>query len=190
MKKTNSTQELIGIKRFSSNGVKTDKSEIAFFSVKPTNISVLSKTSIEIKITKLMQLLSANPDIEIICSDARENFTENKHFLTERLSNEENKNIRLLLKSDRRFLDEIQIQMATAREFMFAYRIRNESKEQAIISINRIDKQINEQGFEARRMCKRDVKRILAEYFGTNISDIEPDDYDGESAVHKWVINY
>ena len=88
MKKTNSTQELIGIKRFSTNGVKTDKSEIAFFSVKPTNISVLSKTSIEIKITKLMQLLCVNPDIEIICSDARENFTENKRFLTERLSKE------------------------------------------------------------------------------------------------------
>ena len=39
-KNKNSVQGLIGFERFSRFGVKTDKAEIAFFSVEPTNISV------------------------------------------------------------------------------------------------------------------------------------------------------
>lgn len=41
-RKNNSVQGLIGLERFTRFGVKTDKAEIAFFSVEPTNISVLS----------------------------------------------------------------------------------------------------------------------------------------------------
>ena len=47
MKKSkNSVQGLIGLERFTKYGVKTDKAEIAFFSVEPTNISVLSAANI------------------------------------------------------------------------------------------------------------------------------------------------
>ena len=38
-----SVQELIGIKSFTDYGLLTNKGEIVFFSVAPTNISVLSK---------------------------------------------------------------------------------------------------------------------------------------------------
>ena len=41
-KNKNGVQGLIGLERFTRFGVKTDKAEIAFFSVEPTNISVLS----------------------------------------------------------------------------------------------------------------------------------------------------
>ena len=40
-KRKKSTQNLIGIETFSRYGLKTNKSEIAFFMVSPTNISVL-----------------------------------------------------------------------------------------------------------------------------------------------------
>ena len=46
MKKTKrkgkSTQDLIGIKTFTKNGLKVGKDELVFFMVQPTNISVLS----------------------------------------------------------------------------------------------------------------------------------------------------
>ena len=48
-----SVQELIGLERFTRFGVKTDKAEIAFFSVEPTNISVLSAANIDIRFTAL-----------------------------------------------------------------------------------------------------------------------------------------
>ena len=54
----NSVQGLIGLERFSKYGVKSDKAEIAFFSVEPTNISVLSAANIDVKIHHLMMLLS------------------------------------------------------------------------------------------------------------------------------------
>ena len=83
MKKGNlSTQDMLGIKSFSRNGIQTNgHGEIVYFTVKPTNISVLSRVAVGIKIKHLMQLLSAQPDIEIICLDARENFDDNKLYL-------------------------------------------------------------------------------------------------------------
>ena len=74
-----STAELVGISHFSRNGLMTKRyGEAVYFIVQPNNISVLSESSIAIKINHLMQLLSQQPDIEIICSDARENFEFNQ----------------------------------------------------------------------------------------------------------------
>ncbi len=107
MKKgTISTQELIGIKGFSRNGIQTDGyGELVYFMVTPTNISVLSRVSIGLKIHHLMQFLSAQPDLEIICTDARENFDDNKLYLDERIGNEQNKKVRELLMRDKSFLE-------------------------------------------------------------------------------------
>jgi hypothetical protein len=190
MKKNNSTQELIGVKSFSRSGLATNKGELIFFLIKPTNISVLSKTSIELKIQRLTQLLSAHPDIEIVCTDARENFNENKLYLSECGRAEKNAKVRQLLASDRAFLDDIQIQMSTSREFMFVVRMRNESEEQSFASLNRIEKLINEQGFECRRAGREDIKRIISRYFGTSAADREIEDTDGESVVSKWFLQY
>ena len=59
-KTNNSTAQLIGIKAFSRNGIATERGdELVFFSLKPTNISVLSPVNISIKVKKLMEL----PDV-------------------------------------------------------------------------------------------------------------------------------
>ena len=85
-----STAELVGISHFSRNGLMTQRyGEVVYFIVQPTNISVLSETSIAIKINHLMQLLSQQPDIEIICSDARENFEFNKLALARKAEKED-----------------------------------------------------------------------------------------------------
>ena len=190
MKKGNlSTQAMLGVKSFSRNGIQTDgHGEIVYFLVKPTNISVLSRASVGIKVKRLMHLLSAQPDIEIICLDARENFDDNRLYLDARLEDETNARIRDLLERDKVFLEEIQVQMSTAREFMFAVRMRNESDEQSFSTLNRIEKSINEQGFDCTRAEKDDVKRILSRYFGINTDEKQLDDHDGDTAMEKWVI--
>lgn len=190
MKKGNtSTQDLLGVKHFSRNGIQTDgHGELAYFIITPTNISVLPRASVAQKIHDLTQLLAAKPDIEFMCVDARENFDDNKRFLDELKDAETNPDVRALIEKDRAFLDDIQLEMSTAREFMFVVRLRNESDEQSFSNLNRIEKVINGQGFACRRAEHEDVKRILARYFGASIDDKPLDDVDGETAVGQWII--
>lgn len=180
-KKKNSVQSLIGFERFTRFGVKTDKAEIAFFSVEPTNISVLSAVNIDTKIRHLMTLLSTIPDLEIIALDSCECFDSNKIYVKERLEIEENESVRKLLEADHSFLDEIQAEISSARQFMFVIRFRREKDEQIFNVINRVDKAIMEHGFVARRMTKPEIKRMLALYFGTSISGEEIPDIEGEN---------
>ena len=179
-RRNNAVQSLIGFERFTRFGVKTDKAEIAFFSVEPTNISVLSGANIDTKIRYLMTLLSTVPDLEIIALDSCECFDSNKIYVKERLEIEDNESVRKMLQADHSFIDEIQAEMSSARQFMFAIRFRREKDEQIFNTINRVDKAISEHGFAARRMTKPEIKRMLALYFGTSISGEEISDIEGE----------
>ena len=118
-KKGSSVQDLLGIKTFTRYGLSTTSGELVFYLVSPTNISVLSCTNIEIKVRHLMMVLSAHPDIEIVCTDSRECFDDNKAFLVGRLHEEQNPQVRKLLKKDVDFLDHAQAEMSTARQFLF-----------------------------------------------------------------------
>ena len=180
-KNKNSVQGLIGFERFSRFGVKTDKVEIAFFSVEPTNISVLSAAKFDVKIHHLMMLLSTIPDLEILALDSCECFDTNKVYVKKRLQTEQNEDVRKLLQADYDFLDEIQVEMSSARQFIFAVRFRRGKDEQIFNIINRVDKAISEHGFAAKRMGKSDIKRMLALYFGTSISGEDIPDIEGET---------
>ena len=189
LKKGNiSTQALLGVKGFSRNGIQTNgHGEIVFYMVSPTNISVLSRVAVAQKVKHLMTLLSAQPDLEIVCIDARENF-DDKLYLDERFNDEPNGKIRELLLKDKTFLDDIQVQMSTAREFLFLVRLRNESDEESFSRLNRIEKCINEQGFNCRRADKDDTKRVIARYFGVRTVDEAIEDHDGDKAAEKWIL--
>ena len=128
--KKNSVQKLIGFEKFTKYGVKTDRSEFVFFHVEPTNISVLSAANIDTKIRYLMTLLSTVPDLEIIALDSCECFDSNKNYVRKRLEIEENEAVRNLLNADLEFLDSIQVEMSSAREFAFCIRFRKEKEEQ------------------------------------------------------------
>lgn len=187
-KRKQSTVDLVGVSHFSRNGLQTaSHGELVYFLVQPTNISVLSETNIALKIQHLMQLLTLQPDIEIICSDARENFEYNKLSLAKKAEKEGNLKVQLLLRKDMKFLDDIQLQMSTAREFMFCYRVPHTSNEQTLGMLNRLEKQINEQGFDCKRANKDDIKRFLSRYFGYLCEDAI-DDVDGERLIRKWII--
>mgnify|MGYP000160018625 FL=1 len=88
-KNKNGVQGLIGLERFTRFGVKNDKVELSFFSVEPTNISVLSAANIDVKIHHLMMLLSTIPDLEILALDSCECFDSNKNHLRKRLEKEQ-----------------------------------------------------------------------------------------------------
>ncbi len=179
-KKGRSVQDLIGIKTFTKYGLLTGKGELLFYTVAPTNISVLSYTNIEIKIRHLMMVLSSIPDIEIACLDSAECFDDNKAYLKKRLDEERNESVRRLLKQDADMLDELQTEMATARQFLFIARLKGQKDKQTFDAANRIEKVISEQGFEVCRMRKPDIKRLLALYFEANMNGEQMPDTDGE----------
>ena len=178
-----SVQDLLAIKTFTNHGLKVGKEELLFFNVQPTNISVLSHTNIEIKIRHLLMVLSAVPDIEISCTDSSECFDNNKSYLKNRIEDEKNSKVRNILAKDIDFLDSIQAETSTARQFMFIARCKSMKPEQVLQKANRSEKIISDQGFEVSRMSKNDIKRFLAIYFDASMNgDLIPD-YDGEQYV-------
>ena len=89
-RKGRSVQDFIGVKTFTKYGLMTQKGELLFYLVSPTNISVLSYVNIEIKIRHLMMVLSSIPDIEITCTDSSECFDDNKAYGKQAIANKLN----------------------------------------------------------------------------------------------------
>ena len=174
-----SVQTLLGIKTFTDYGLSTNKGELLFFLITPSNISVLSTAAVEIKIRQLMLTLSALPDVEIVCTDSSECFDENKAYLIRRREEEPNAKIKKLLGKDLEFLGEIQLEMATARQFMFVARCRNMNPVQVFNYANTVQKTVSEQGFDAHRMTKAEIKRYLALYFDVSLRGEYMPDVDG-----------
>lgn len=175
-----SVQNLIGAKSFTRYGLLTVWGELVMYQVAPTNISVLSPENIEAKINKLAELIAAVPNLGIICSDSSECFDANKSHLQARLETETNSCVRRLLRKDIEFLDSIQVEMATARQFFFVARFKNLKPSQVFTESTNIEKSIAGQGFEVRQMRKADLKRFLALYFDAYMNGELMPDYDGE----------
>ena len=175
-----SVQDLIGAKNFTRYGVLTAWGEVVMYQVAPTNISVLSPANIEAKIHSLAVLISTVPNLGIICSDSSECFDANKSYLQARLETETNPCVRILLQKDIEFLDSIQVEMATARQFFFVARFKNLKASQVFSESTQIEKSIAAQGFEVKRMRKPDIKRFLALYFDAYMNGELMPDYDGE----------
>lgn len=175
-RKGRSVQQLLGIQTFTKYGLLTDNGELLFYRVAPTNISVLSAANIEIKIRHLQMLLSAIPDLEIICTDSCECFDDNKAYLHRRAMAESNPEVRGLLLKDKEMLTSMQAEISNARQFVLVKRCKGMKPEQVFVAMNRVLKSVSEQGFEAQRMDKADIKRLIAIYFGASMDgDLMPD---------------
>ena len=175
-RKGRSVQQLLGIQTFTKYGLLTDGGELLFYRVAPTNISVLSAANIEIKIRHLQMLLSAIPDLEIICTDSCECFDDNKAYLYRRAMEEPNPDVRGLLLKDKEMLTGMQAEMSNARQFVLVKRCKGMKPEQVFVTMNQVLKSVSEQGFEVQRMSRADIKRLVAIYFGASMDgDLMPD---------------
>lgn len=180
-----SVQEMMGVTAFTKYGLETDRGELLFFQVAPTNISVLSSANIEIKINRLKMLLSVVPDMEIICTDSCERFDDNKTYLGKRAKEERNPQIKSLLVLDQHMLTDLQAEMSTARQFILVKRYYGLKSTVVFHEANEIQKKIAEAGFEVRRMRKKEIKRFLAIYFGASMDGDQMPDVDGGQFVKE-----
>lgn len=179
-----STQSLMNIERITDYSLVTPYGELVYFIIHPTNISVLSESSVAARIYSLMNVMKGIAEIEILCLNSKENFDDNKAFLRERMEEESNPIIRKLLLQDSQNLDRMQVQMATAREFLIIIRLKNEKESDVFSYLSRIEKNLKDQGFTTRRADNTDIKRLLAVYFEQNITSDRYEDFDGE----RWIV--
>ena len=180
--KNNSAQQLVGAEYITQQSIQIVAGEhLVYFLVEPTNLAVLSRTSIGAKINAMMNTLKALESVELLCLGSREDSDANKLALKERLAVERNKAVRRLLEKDLLFLDQIQIQTASAREFAFALRFGN--GDEILPSVSRLEKLIKEQGFRARLAGRGDLKRLFAVCFAQTMTQLVLDDYDGQRRV-------
>ena len=180
-----STRQLMNTRRITEYSLETyDGDELVYFMIRPTNLSVLSESSVGARVYALMNVLKGVAEIEMLCLNSRENFEENKGFLRRRAEEERNPVIRQLLERDQIFLDLIQVQMATAREFLILIRLRNQKGKDVFSYLDRIEKSLKEQGFDSRRADEEDIKRILAVYYEQNVTSEKFEDFDGA----RWII--
>ncbi|WP_353095448.1 hypothetical protein [Tissierella praeacuta] len=179
-----STRELIGIDGITDYSIKTQYGELVYFIIHPTNISVLSDENVSARIYALMTVLKGIAEIEMLCLNSKENFDDNKQYLKRRMDIEQNPVIRKLLQQDSINLDRMQIQMATAREFLIIIRLKDEKESNVFPYLSRIEKSLKDQGFAARRADNQDIKRLLGVYYEQNVTTEKYEDYDGE----RWVI--
>lgn len=183
--KKQSTRQLINTQAITEYSLVTCRNdELVYFIIKPTNISVLSEDSVSARIYSLMTVLKGMAELEFLCLNSRENFEENKQFLKKRMEQESNSAVRRLLEHDLSHLDRIQVQMATAREFLVVIRLKDEKENEVFSYLNRIEKTLREQGFSAMRAEREDIKRMLAIYFEQNVTTERFEDFDGE----RWII--
>lgn len=180
-----STRELMGIDEITDySSLKTPYGELVYFIIHPTNISVLSESSVSARIYALMTVLKGIAEIEMLCLNSKENFDDNKQYLKRRMDTEQNLVIRKLLRQDSTNLDRMQVQMATAREFLIIIRLKNEKESDVFPYLSRIEKSLKDQGFTTRRADNADIKKLLGVYYEQNVTTERYEDYDGE----RWVV--
>ena len=100
------------------------------------------------------------------------------------MEEESNPAVRKLLELDAGHLDRIQVQMATAREFLLIIRMKEQKESEMLSYFNRIEKMLEEQEFKVKRAEEEDIRRILAVYFEQNVTTEKFEEFDGE----RWII--
>ena len=185
-KKNKSTREGIGARNIDDLGVETYEGEkLVYFLIQPDNIAVLSETAVRSRIVHLKAIIKAIDGVELSCINSRENFDSNKRFFEKRLAEEQEEQVRELLRLELQHLDRVQIQTASARAFLLTLRFRNYDPDSNEVQtgISRMEKLLKDNGFVARLADKEELKRIYAVYFVQNITQVYFDDYDGQSFV-------
>ena len=168
LRQRQTTRQLMGISQLTDHGLKTADGELAFFLIKPDNLSVLSDEGIRGRMLAL---------------DSRESFRHNKDWYRQRLEDEELPALRELLRQDSAHLDEIQSATASAREFAFVCRPEQQNGETAESRLRQTEKRIRDQGFHVRLAGEQDIKRLLAVYYQQDVTTEHFEDCDGG----RWV---
>ena len=184
LRQRQTSRQLMGIRQLTEYGARTAGGELAFFLIKPDNLSVLSSEGIRGRVKALTDLLCATPEVRLLALDSRESFQRNKDWYSRRLEDEELPAIRELLRQDAAHLDEIQATTASAREFALVYRLEEMEEGARINFLRQTEQALHGLGFHARPASEQDIKRLLAVYYQQDVTTEYFENYDGERSAN------
>ena len=183
LRQRQTTRQLMGISQLTDHGLKTADGELAFFLIKPDNLSVLSDEGIRGRMLALTRLLCAMPELRMLALDSRESFQRNKEYYQRRIEEETVPEVRELLEKDLAHLDAIQFSSASSREFVLAIPL-NEKTDAGEGALRQLEKSICDHGIQVRLANEQDVKRLLAIYYQQDLTTEFFPDHDGEEYVN------
>ena len=184
LRQRQTSRQLMGIRQLTESGARTAGGELAFFLIRPDNLSVLSSEGIRGRIKALTDLLCATPEVRLLALDSRESFQRNKDWYSRRLEDEELPAIRELLRQDAAHLDEIQATTASAREFAMVYRLEEMEEGARLSFLRQTEQALHGLGFHARLASEQDIKRLLAVYYQQDVTTEYFENYDGERSAN------
>lgn len=186
LRQRQTARQLMGISQLTDHGVRTAEGELAFFLVKPDNLSVLSEEGVRGRVAALTHLLCAMPELRILAMDSRESFQRNQEWYRQRMEQEDLPALRELLRQDSAHLDEIQTTTASAREFLLIFRLDQQTGGSDEIQLRQLEKRVRDQGFHVRLAEEQDIKRVLAVYYQQDVTTDRFEDFDGE----RWMMDH
>ena len=167
-KKLPSAQQLLGIDEITERSIRTPNGELVYLILKPSNLNVLKGMA----------------EVEILATDSKESYQDNRSFYRKRLEEETNPAIRALLEADCVHLDSVQTSMASARTFCLILRQRGEGGFTESYLAN-VEKHLSDNGFTVHRANEQELQELLAVYYEQDVSHEVYDSVDGERYVKE-----
>lgn len=177
--KPNSSQKLLGSKYITDDGMYvTETGRIAFWAVEPFNLSVMSPSAVNILVNQLTSVLKQCPGLEIMATDSARSLDDNIAFLKKRIEEETNPAVKKLLESDLAEISNKSQSANNSRLYLFVLKIPSgKPNTQDFATVRRYSKVMQDNGFDAVQLLKPEIKKLLANYFDINASNLP--DYDG-----------
>lgn len=183
-KKPPSAQQLLGIDEITEHSIRTPNGELVYLILKPSNLNVLPESIVRQRIHSLMNVLKGMAEVEILATDSKESYQDNRSFYRKRLEEETNPAIRALLEADCAHLDSVQTSMASARTFCLILRQRGEGGFTESYLAN-VEKHLSDNGFTVHRANEQELRELLAVYYEQDVSHEVYDSVDGERYVKE-----
>ena len=176
----NSTQQLIGGMQTGEDIYVTNHGRFVIWQVQPFNLAVLSPKRTEQLIMAVTQLISQNPGLEIIATDAARDFDANIGYLKQRITEEDNPAIKNLLIADLESISALSSRLTSTRRYLFLLSLSHAPGVQDAQMIRRYGKAIQDAGFHTHQLSSSEIRHVIANYF--DITNTPPET-DGEQFI-------
>ena len=154
--------------------------KVGFLIISPVNLNVLSQSVIKSKVNNLAKSIKEIGACEILAINSAQSYEHNKRFLSQQLLREESDEVKKIDKQDINFLDEVQVSMATSREFLLKLCFLSENLQQVAAALEKTRQIMTQNDFVVRPANRHDLKRMMEIYLEQNIYEEEMQDFDGE----------
>lgn len=176
-----STNDLIGAASIEDNCLITKKGvKAGFLIISPVNLNVLSQSVIQSKVDNLAKSIKEIGSCEILAINSAQSYEHNKRFLSQQLLREGSDEVKKIDRQDISFLDEVQVSMATSREFLLKLCFLSENFQQVAAALEKMRQIMTQNDFVVRSANRHDLKRMMEIYLEQNIYEEEMQDFDGE----------